>query len=118
MRKVCTLSAMLVLASALAYAETWTGKLFDAGCVEQRKNEQKMEACTPTSGTVSFAIQASGKILKLDADGNRKAAEAWKEYNNSADRAKDPDAENDGAMATVEGTLSGDEIKVETIEIR
>jgi hypothetical protein len=37
-------------------AQTWTGKLFDAGCVEQRKNEQKIEACTPTSGTASFAI--------------------------------------------------------------
>ena len=120
MRKVCTLSAILVFASALAYAETWTGKLFDAGCVEQRKMEQKMEACSPTSVTASFAIQVSGKMLKLDEDGNRKAAEAWKEYNNSADRAKDPDAENaeNEVMATVQGTLSGDEIKVEAIQIR
>jgi hypothetical protein len=57
-------------------------------------------------------------MLKLDEDGNRKAAEAWKEYNSSADRAKDPDASTDPAMATVQGTLSGDEIKVEAIEIR
>lgn len=118
MRRVCTLSAILVFATALAYAETFTGKLFDASCVGQPNNEQKVEACVPTSGTTSFAIQASGKMLKLDADGNRKAAEAWKEYNSSADRAKDPDAENDHVMATVEGTLSGDEIKVETIQIR
>jgi hypothetical protein len=117
MRRVSTLSAILVFASALAYAETWTGKLFDASCVGQPRNEQKHEACVPTSGTTSFAIQASGKMLKLDADGNRKAAEAWKEYNNSADRAKDPAAENEG-MATVQGTLSGDEIKVEAIQIR
>ena len=118
MRKVCTLSAILVGVSALAYAETWTGKLFDAGCVEQRKNEQKMEACAPTSGTASFAIQVSGKLLKLDADGNRKAAEAWREYNHSADRAQDPEVAAEPAMATVEGTLSGDEIKVEAIRIR
>jgi hypothetical protein len=71
----------------------------------------------PTSSTASFAIQASGKMLKLDEDGNRKAAEAWTEYNNSADRAKDPDAQSH-VMATVEGTLSGDEIKVEAIRIR
>ena len=118
MRKVCTLSAILVVASVLAYAETWTGKLFDASCVDQHKNEQKTDACMPTSTTASFAIQASGKMLKLDEDGNRKAVEAWKEYNKSADRAKDPDASSDPAMATVQGTLSGDEIKVEAIEIR
>ena len=69
MRKVCTLSAILVFASALAYAETFTGKLFDAGCVEQHKTE----ACAPTAETTSFAIQSSGKLLKLDADGNRKS---------------------------------------------
>jgi hypothetical protein len=118
MRKICTLSAILVVASVLAYAETWTGKLFDASCVDQHKNEQKTDACMPTSTTASFAIQASGKMLKLDEDGNRKAVEAWKEYNKSADRAKDPDASSDPAMATVQGTLSGDEIKVEAIEIR
>lgn len=117
MRRVCTLSVILVFATALAYAETFTGKLFDASCVGQPTNEQKAEACAPTSGTTSFAIQASGKLLKLDADGNRKAAEAWKEYNSSADRAKDPDAKNE-VMATVEGTRSGDEIKVEAIQIR
>ena len=117
MRKVCTLSAILVFVSALAYAETFTGKLFDASCVDQHKNEQTTEACMPTSSTASFAIQASGKMLKLDEDGNRKAAEAWTEYNNSADRAKDPDAQSH-VMATVEGTLSGDEIKVEAIQIR
>jgi hypothetical protein len=118
MRKVCTLSAILAFASVLAYAETFTGRLFDASCVEQHKNEQTMEACMATSTTASFAIKASGKMLKLDEDGNRKAAEAWKEYNSSADRAADADASSDPATATVEGTLSGDEIKVESIDIR
>ena len=118
MRKVCTLSAILLFVSALAYAETWPGKLFDASCVEQQRDAQRYEACSPTADTASFAIQASGKMLKLDADGNRKAAEAWKEYNNSADRAKDPNAQTSQVMATVQGTLSGDEIKVEAIQIR
>ena len=117
MRKVCTLSAILVFVSALAYAETWTGKLFDASCVEQQKNEQRMAACTPTTTTTSFAIQASGKMLKLDAEGNQKAVAAWKEYNQSADRSKEPNTQSQ-AMATVEGTGSGDEIKVEAIQIR
>ena len=118
MRKICTLSAILVFASALAYAETWTGKLLDASCVDQHKNEQTMEACMPTSATASFAIQVSEKMLKLDEEGNRKAVEAWKEYNNSADREKEPDAPPEEAMATVQGTLSGDAITVESTEIR
>lgn len=54
----------------------------------------------------------------LDADGNRKAAEAWKEHNNSADRAKDPNMRTETVPAMVEGSLSGDEIKVESIQIQ
>jgi hypothetical protein len=65
---------------------------------------------------VAFAIQVSGKTLKLDAEGNNKAAQALKESNNTADRAKDPNA-SDAVMATVEGTLKGDEIKVESIQV-
>jgi hypothetical protein len=65
----------------------------------------------------AFAIQVSGKTLKLDADGNKKATEALKESNNSADRAKDPNAPDSQVMATFQGTLNGDEIKVDTIEV-
>ena len=120
MRKVCTLSALLAFACALACAETWTGKLFDASCVDQHKNEQKYDNCTPTAATASFALQVSDKILKLDADGNRKAAAAFKDYNNSADRAKDPSAPapTDQVTATVQGAMDGDEIKVEAIQLR
>ena len=56
-------------------------------------------------------------MLKLDAAGNKKAAKALKETNNGADRAKDPNAADSQVMATAQGTLSGDEIKVETIEV-
>jgi len=61
MRKVCTLSAILVFASVLAYRRPGPGKLFDASCVDQHKNEQTMEACMPTSTTASFAISLPGK---------------------------------------------------------
>jgi hypothetical protein len=55
--------------------------------------------------------------LKLDAEGNRKAAEALKDSNSSADRSKNPNAQDGQVTAKVEGTLNGDEIKVDKIEV-
>ena len=111
MRRVYRLSAFLVVASALAFAETWSGKLIDAGCADP----QKTEACVPTASTAAFAINTAGKVLKLDAAGNTKAAEAMKARENSADRAKNANRE---ITATVQGTLSEDTIKVDSIELR
>jgi hypothetical protein len=112
-RRVFTLSGVLVFVSALAFAETFAGRLVDAACVAQKMGG----ACTPTTSTASFAILASGKLLKLDAAGNKKAAEAMKERDSSADRSKDPNALNSGVTAVVEGTANGDEIQVDTIQL-
>jgi len=115
MRRILTLGTALLVVSAMAFAETYTGKLVDAGCAAQ---QQKDAACNPTTNTTAFAIQVSGgNMLKLDANGNAKAADALKQSNNSADRAKDPTAADNQVMATVKGTLNGDEIKVESIEV-
>jgi hypothetical protein len=114
MSRVFTLSAVLLFASVLAFGETFTGKLVDANCAAQQANA----ACTPTASTSSFALQVSGKMLKLDAEGNQKAADALKASNSNADRAKDPNAAGTQVIAKVQGTLSGDEIKVETIEVQ
>ena len=108
------LSAILALGSVMAFAETFTGRLLDASCASQQSSAD----CTPTATTAAFAIQVSGKLLKLDADGNTKAAAALKESAKSADRQKDPNAPNNQVMAKVEGTLSGDEIKVDTIQVQ
>ena len=118
MRKLCTLSSLLAFASVLAYAETWTGPLLDATCVQEHKADQKYEACTPAVTTTAFAIQTSGKMLGLDVDGNLKAAEVWKQYMSSADRAKDPNAAAN-PVATIEGSMNGgDEIKVDNIKLQ
>lgn len=114
MLRMITLSAVLIVASAVAFGETFTGKLVDAACAAQQANA----ACAPTASTTSFAIQVSGKMLKLDADGNQKASDALKASNTSADRAKDPNAQDGQVMAKVEGTLSGEELKVQTIQIQ
>lgn len=113
MRRILTLGAALLFVSALAFAETYTGKLVDAACAEQQKDA----ACTPTASTAAFAIEASGKMLKLDAAGNKKAAAALKESNSGAERAKDPNAANGQVTATIQGTLNGDELKVDSIQV-
>jgi len=114
MRRILTLGAAALFVTGLACAETYTGKLVDATCAEQ----QKTAACNPTTTTTTFAIQVSGKTLKLDAEGNKKAAEALQATNNSANRAKEPNAPESEVMATVQGTVHGDEIKVESIQVR
>jgi hypothetical protein len=110
MRRVFRLSAFLVVVSALAFAETWSGKLVDAACADQ----QKAEACAPTASSTAFALKTTDKVLKLDAAGNTKAAEAMKASENSANRTKNAKGE---VSATVQGTLSDDVIKVDSIEV-
>ena len=114
MLKIITVGAVLVFGSALAFGETFNGRLVDANCTAE---QQTSSSCAPTTSTTSFALQVAGKTLRLDADGNRKAADALKATGSSADRAKEPNASSQ-VMAKVEGTLSGDEIKVDTVEIQ
>ena len=113
MKSISKLCAFLAVFAALAFAENWSGKLIDAKCA----SEQKGAACAPTASTTAFALEVSGKIYKLDAGGNTKAAEAVK---SSADRAKDPNAKTEAQAvnAKVTGTMEGDTINVESIELQ
>ena len=107
MLRMITMAGVVLFASTLAFAETFTGVLVDTSCT-----------CAPTTSTSSFAIQVSGKMLKLDAAGNKKAEEAMKNNTNSANRSATPNANENQVMAKVEGQLSGDEIKVSSIQIQ
>ncbi|HUE00915.1 MAG TPA: hypothetical protein VMR62_15195 [Bryobacteraceae bacterium] len=116
MRRILTLGAGVLFMSLMAFADTYSGALLDARCVDQQKDAA---TCNATASTTAFALQISGgKTLKLDADGNTKAAQALKESNSSADRAKDPAAANSQVTATVDGSVSGDQLKVDTIQIK
>jgi len=114
MRKLLTLCAVLLFTCAMGFAETFTGKLVDANCAAQ----QKSAVCTPTASTSSFALEVGGKLLKLDATGNRKAAAAIQESNSTAERAQNPNGPAEPVMATVDGTRSGNTIKVQSISIQ
>lgn len=118
MRTICILTAFLFLASALRSADLWTGQLFDANCAQHHGELQKYEDCNPTARTATFVLQTSGRMFKLDAGGNKKAAQAWQDYFNSADRAVDPDAKTRALTAVIQGTVSGDQLQVDSIVLR
>jgi hypothetical protein len=100
-----TKSAMILFASAgLMLAESWSGKLIDANCKPDAKDPSA--TCAPTQSTRVFAVQtADGKVYRLDNSGNAKAAEAVK---------NDPSKTN----VTVSGSLDGQMVKVESIDLR
>ncbi len=101
--------------------QTWSGKVVDAACKDQaaapapapsaqsaQPGGQVANACEPTASTVAFGIELSdGRVLKLDSAGNTKAAEAMK-----------TNAGKSSLQATVTGSLDGQTVKVETIEIK
>ena len=115
MGKIYALGALLGFTLCLNSAEMWTGQLFDAACVDQHRELQKYEECTPAARTASFVLQSSGRLLKLDPLGDKKAAAAWRDYMDGADRLVNPDARHRGLSAVIQGTVNDDQIKVVAI---
>jgi hypothetical protein len=114
MRKTCFLLtlSMMTLAS-LAFAESWSGNLIDSSCYDK---QQSATGCDATGVTKSFALNVSGKVYKLDASGNQKAASALK---NRADRAADPSKpQSTEIRAKVDGAEHDGTIAAQTIEVQ
>src|SRR5579885_3577175 len=99
MRRLLVLIALAAGATTLATADTWTGQLLDASCYAQAKSTK---TCAATPSSTSFLLEASGKIYKLDHDGNAKAAEALKS------RTNPPSTPSGIVNAKVDGTMEGD----------
>lgn len=107
MKKLASIAAVFLMASTFAFAETWTGKLVDASCKASREGDDSATAgCAATATTHLFAIELpDAKVLDLDAAGNEKASNAVK------------DTQKTNLHVTVTGSLDGQTVKVETIEI-
>jgi len=114
MKRFLGAAVLLGSLSIAAMAEDWSGKLIDATCNDQREHEKTI-SCDATKATTAFALDVSGKIYKLDAAGNAKAATALK-Y-----RADTPDPSNPQSTevkAKVTGTEAGGMILVENIGLQ
>src|ERR1044072_1219648 len=111
MRRFLTLTSLLGLFAILGLAETYTGKLIDASCLD--KPNPTVATCQPSSTTSTFAlVDNSQKVYKLDDKGNTKAADALK---NRADRSSDPNAttKENVVIAKITGTMNGSMVTVE-----
>ena len=101
--KAFNLLILFSLASALCFAENWTGKLVDAACVEQAQG--KAANCMPTTKTGAFALDTGdGKVFRLDAAGNAKAAATFSTGNSLSSmncRTIDANESNSGCVSAV-----------------
>lgn len=113
--------ALMAALSVSSFAADWTGKLVDTACTEQKQkpdaaSETKMSSCDATTATTSFAIDVAGRMYKLDANGNSKAATALRAR---ADRSADPaKALSTPYNAKVTGTEKDGVITVDNIEVQ
>ena len=99
--KAFPLLALFSLASALCFADSWTGKLVDATCVDQAQG--KAANCMPTAKTAAFALDTGdGKVFRLDAAGNAKAVTMLKSGVKSE-------------TVVISGAMNGETVKVESI---
>jgi len=103
MRKVI---AMLVLAPVLGLAETWSGTVVDVNCKNNDLARHTKECALKCSKSGYGIVLADGKFIKFDESGNVKALNALKATNKEKD-----------LKAKVAGTMKGDVIEVESIEI-
>lgn len=125
MRRTLTLLVLPAIFATMALAESWSGTLIDASCYDRQAQQAPtkgevsptaLEACAPTSQTSQFALEANGKVFKLDSAGNSKAATAMKSHAERSTGA--PGKASTKVMATVEGTESGGTIKADRIDIQ
>jgi hypothetical protein len=112
MRRIWLPITLFGVFSMSALAANYSGKLLDSSCYDQQK---KADACYATGTTAAFAIEASGKVYKLDDAGNAKAAAAIK---NRADRSDPSKPQPKEVMAKVDGTEKGGTIAVENIDVQ
>jgi hypothetical protein len=116
MKTIAKLGLAFGAFAAMSYGETWSGKLLDADCVERTRQDPDRNSkttgnpptCIASTSTGAFALQTSdGKVYKLDAAGNSKAATALR---------GNPD--NKSPEADVSGAMEGQILKVDSISVK
>lgn len=116
-RKFLGLALVLLLAGVALAREgksvKLTGYVIDNACsaraagengAEKVKNHTVKCALMPPCAKSGYAVYADSKLYKLDEEGNKKAAEIFK--NTKADK---------GVQVSVEGTVEGDILTVKKI---
>jgi hypothetical protein len=102
-------TATAVLFSGLALAETWNGIVVDVMCkAKDVAGHTRQCALSPRcSGSGFGLVMADGKFVKFDEAGSSKALNALKASTKETD-----------LRAKVTGTLKGETIQVDSIELQ
>jgi hypothetical protein len=112
MKNLLRCAALTGVFAGFAFAASYNGHLLDAACVDQNKSKN----CDPTSNSTAFVLVVEGKTMRLDDAGNAKAVEALK---SRSDRRRDPNTPTSSAVtAKVTGTMEGDVLRVDMIEVQ
>ena len=100
-----------VFLAGLASAETWNGTVVDVMCKGRDLAGHTLD-CALTCAKSGFGIVlADGKFVKFDEGGNARTLRLLNKL--KADKTKEKDLK-----AKVTGSLNGDVIKVESVEIQ
>lgn len=94
------------LFSVAAFAEQWSGTVVDVACKGKDLAGHTKKCALSCSKSGYGLVTADGKFVKFDESGNAQALEALKASK------KDKDLK-----ATVTGSMDGETIKVESIQI-
>ena len=89
-----------------AFAETWSGTLVDVSCKDKDLAGHTKKCAMGCSKSGFGLVLSDGKFVKFDEAGNAKALEALK----ATEKEKD-------LKAKVTGTMDGDVVQVESVEI-
>jgi hypothetical protein len=107
MKKIIMLALLTLPAAALA--EEWKGAAFiDAGCSGKMKadTDKHTTDCALKCADTGFGLVLDGKFVKFDDAGNKQALAELKKTK-----------KKDHLRATVTGTRTGDEIKVQKVSL-
>jgi hypothetical protein len=107
MNRIVKLTLIALLAGAALFAETWTGTVVDVMC-KGKDLAGHTRQCALSCAKSGFGLVLSdGKFVKFNESGNAKTLTLLK----SATKDKD-------LKAKVSGTIDGDVIKVQSVELQ
>jgi hypothetical protein len=98
MRKLITTCAMFGALSGVALAETFSGTLLDANCLQRH---HATRSCDAKPSTMAFVLDSNGTRYRLDGRSNDAAHSAMR---SRADKAWNPDATK---AVPVQATITG-----------
>ena len=107
MKRILMLSAPVALFSMGAFAASWNGTLVDVMCKGKDLASHSTKCAVSCAKGGYGLVLSDGKFVKFDETGNAKALMTLK----STSKEKD-------LKAKVSGTLDGDTVKVESIELQ